>query len=149
MYDAWNKYSRELLPMDDDLARKQVIEINAKVLSNRRPPYSIAGGVFDAMVDAGGKMYSMTNTQAAEAAKLFEETEGNDINIAAAVAVASLMEAVNNADVDTQAYIALNITGGGECKFRTGKNITNLQSSHIFTCNPTDEEVIDVIEKLF
>lgn len=149
MYDAWNKYSRELLPMDDDLARKQVIEINAKVLSNRRPPYSIAGGVFDAMVDAGGKMYSMTNTQAAEAAKLFEETEGNDINIAAAVAVASLIEAVNNDDVDTKAYIALNITGGGERKFKTGKNITNLQSSHIFPCNPTDAEVIDVIEKLF
>lgn len=149
MYDAWNKYSRELLSMDDDLARKQVIEINAKVLSNRRPPYSIAGGVFDAMVDAGGKMYSMTNTQAAEAAKLFEETEGNDINIAAAVAVASLIEAVNNDDVDTKAYIALNITGGGERKFKTGKNITNLQSSHIFPCNPTDAEVIDVIEKLF
>lgn len=149
MYDAWNMKSRDLLPLNDDLARKQVEEINAKVLSNRRPPYSIIGGVFDAMIDAGGKMYSMTNDQAAAAARLFEETENNDINIAAAVALASLIEAIENKDVDKDACIALNITGGGEKSFKKGKEITYLKSSHIFSCNPTESEVIKTIESLF
>jgi cysteate synthase len=49
MYDAWKADSRALLPLDDDLARRQVEEIDAKVLSNRKPPYSITGGLFDAM----------------------------------------------------------------------------------------------------
>ena len=51
MYDAWHAGSRDLLPMDDNLARKHAGMIDAKVLSNRRPPYSLAGGVFDALKD--------------------------------------------------------------------------------------------------
>ena len=38
----------------DEEARKQVEIIDAKVLSNRKPPYSLAGGLYDAMQDAGG-----------------------------------------------------------------------------------------------
>ena len=33
--------SRAMLPLDDELARKQVEEIDAKVLSNSKPPYSL------------------------------------------------------------------------------------------------------------
>nr|HPR59523.1 cysteate synthase [Prolixibacteraceae bacterium] len=47
--DAWDVRSRDILPLDDNLARKQVEIINAKVLSNRKPPYSILGGLFDAL----------------------------------------------------------------------------------------------------
>ena len=39
MYDAWKARSREMLPYDDDQARLDVEEIDAKVLSNRKPPY--------------------------------------------------------------------------------------------------------------
>jgi hypothetical protein len=38
-----------MLPLDENLARRQVEEIDAKVLSNRKPPYPIAGGLFDAL----------------------------------------------------------------------------------------------------
>lgn len=44
MYDAWKARSREMLPYDDDQARLDVEEIDAKVLSNRKPPYGIKGG---------------------------------------------------------------------------------------------------------
>jgi len=38
IFNSWKLKSRELLPFDDDEARRQVEEIDAKVLSNRRPP---------------------------------------------------------------------------------------------------------------
>ena len=53
--------------------RQQVEEIDAKVLSNRRPPYSLTGGLFDALTDTNGEVLLANNEQAREAAKLFEE----------------------------------------------------------------------------
>ena len=54
IYNAWKANSRAMLPLDDHVARKQVEEIDAKVLSNRKPPYSIYGGLYDALKDTGG-----------------------------------------------------------------------------------------------
>ena len=54
IHDAWKANSRAMLPLDDKLARKQVEEIDANVLSNRKPPYAVSGGLYDAMIDAGG-----------------------------------------------------------------------------------------------
>ena len=114
IHDAWKANSRAMLPLDDELARKQVEEIDAKVLSNRKPPYPIFGGLFDAMKDAGGDVLLATNDQAKAAADLFEETEGNDIHPAAAVATATLIEAAKNGTIKKDALVMLNITGGGE-----------------------------------
>ncbi|MBE0646809.1 MAG: cysteate synthase [Bacteroidales bacterium] len=121
MVDAWKARSRDLFPQDDQLAREQVMEINAKVLSNRKPPWGIIGGLFDAMVDTDGELEFMTNREAADAARLFEETEGIDIHPAAAVATASLIHAVNNKSVSPDAVIMLNITGGGEERLKREK----------------------------
>ena len=59
LYDAWKAGSHALLPMDDDQARVKALEIHAKVLSNRRPPYSVKGGLYDALCDAGGDIASV------------------------------------------------------------------------------------------
>jgi len=91
IYDAWEADSRELLPFDNDEARKQVEEIDAKVLSNRKPPYGLSGGLYDALKDTGGEVLIVKNTEGREAAKLFFETEGIDIHPAAAIATASLL----------------------------------------------------------
>ena len=68
---------------------KAAAEIDAKVLSNRKPPYSLAGGLFDAMEDAGGDMFKVTNDELRFWKKRFAELEGIDIHDAPAVAVAS------------------------------------------------------------
>lgn len=47
MYDAWKAGSRALLPLDENVAREQVKEMCAKVLSNRKPPYSLKGGLYE------------------------------------------------------------------------------------------------------
>jgi cysteate synthase len=94
MYDSWKLHSRQLVDMTPDQARNAAAVIDAKVLSNRKPPYSIAGGLFDAMEDAGGDMFKVTNDELHQWKGKFAELEGIDIHNAAAVAVASLAAAV-------------------------------------------------------
>ena len=149
MSDAWKVKSRDLLPFDDVEARREVEQIDAKVLSNRRPPWAIAGGLFDAMTDAGGNVLTISNEKARKANKLFQGLEGIDIHPAAAVATASLIEEVNNGNIDKDAVIMLNITGGGEERFKSEKGLHYLKPKLVFDLNPTIEEVRERLAKLF
>jgi cysteate synthase len=151
IHDAWKKDSRHLLPLDDDTAREQVMEIMAKVLSNRKPPYPVIGGLYDAMKHAGGDVLLAGNDDAKAAMKLFEETEGNDIHPASGVATATLIDAVKNGIVEKDAVIMLNITGGGEEKLKREKkgNLFHLQPSMVFDINPDFEDVKKGLSQLF
>ena len=88
------------------------------VLFNRRPPYDTPGGVKDALEATGGQVYGTTDSEAAEAKSLFEETEGIDILNAPGVAVAALAGAVQSGSVNPRDIILLNITGGGVSRVR-------------------------------
>lgn len=147
MFEAWRADSRELLPLDDDLARRQVEVIDAKVLSNRRPPYAIPGGLFDCLKWSGGDIIDVTNEEAAEAARLFERLEGIDIHPASAVATASLIKSCHA--IDKEAIVMLNITGGGEKRMKEGKRLHHLKPSKVFGINPDPREVLDFVETLF
>ena len=147
MYNAWKQDSRALLPYDADQARKDAAEICAPVLSNRKPPYSLAGGLYDALKDTQGDILAVSNDEANAAKQLFEETEGIDIYHAAAVAVASLIQAINN-KVNPDDIIMLNITGGGEKHFMETHEIFHLEPSHIFPIGFTKEDVGKVMEGL-
>ena len=149
IYDAWQKNSRELLPFHDHDARKQVEEIDAKVLSNRRPPYSLPGGLYDALVDTNGEVLLANNDQARNAANLFEQTEGIDIHPAAAIATATLIDSVKNGKVGKDAIIMLNITGGGEERFKNDNKLIYLKPSLVFDIDPTLEDVKEKLEKLY
>ncbi|MCF0176349.1 MAG: cysteate synthase, partial [Bacteroidales bacterium] len=85
MYDSWKKGQRELVPLSPKDARHQAAVIDAKVLSNRKPPYPIAGGVYDATLDSNGDMFKVTNEELEAWKNKFEELEGYDIYSAAAV----------------------------------------------------------------
>lgn len=147
MYEAWRVKSRELLHYDDDMARQHVEIIDAKVLSNRKPPYSIAGGLYDALVDCGGDICHIDNAKGKEAGELFEKLEGVDVHPAAAIAVASLIEYAPK--LDKESIIMLNITGGGEKKFKKGKELFSLVPSHIFPYNFKEENVLEIVNQLF
>jgi cysteate synthase len=149
IYHAWKAGSRELLPLDDDLARRHVEEICAKVLSNRKPPYSISGGLFDALKDTGGDVLFVPNKEAFSAGELFLETEGIDLHPAAAVATASLINACSENIIEKDAVIMLNITGGGEERFKKGRQLNYLKPSVIFDINPSLEEVESKVNFLF
>ena len=149
MFNAWRVDSREMLPYDDDKARRDVEIIDAKVLSNRRPPYGIHGGLYDALKATDGEVMVATNAQARKARKLFQELEGIDIYSASGVATASLIKAVADGKVAKDATVMLNITGGGEAHFKEEKNLFYLKPSHVFPLEPDLADVIDKVEKLF
>ena len=148
MYDAWRVDSRALLPYDADQARKDAAEICAPVLSNRKPPYGLAGGLYDALKDTNGDILAVSNNEANAAKALFEETEGIDIYHAAAVATASLQQAVEKGVVKADDVIMLNITGGGEARFQAEHELHYLQPSHIFKIGFTKEEVERVLAEM-
>ncbi len=149
MYDAWRADSRKMLPYDDDKARRDAEIIDAKVLSNRRPPYGLAGGLYDALKATDGEVLVATNAQARKAAKLFEELEGVDIHPAASVATASLIKAVADGKVRKDATVMLNITGGGEAGFKRMRDVWYLKPSAVFPLDADVEQVVTKVEALF
>lgn len=149
IYDAWKQDSRDMLPYDCEQARVDANTIVAKVLSNRKPPYSLAGGLYDTLKDTNGDMFVVSNEEAHEAGRLFEELEGIDINPAAAVATASLIQAVENNKVEKDAVIMLNITGGGEKRFKEDHEVVYLKPERIFDVDASKEEIKEFVKKMF
>lgn len=146
MYDAWKAHSRAMLPYDPEQARKDAAEICAKVLSNRKPPYSLAGGLFDALEDSNGDFFAVTNAEAQKACDMFEELEGVDIYHAAGVATASLIQAIENKQVKTDDVVMLNITGGGEKLFKKEHDVWYLKPNKVFGVNATKEEIKEFVK---
>lgn len=151
MYDAWRAGSREMLPYDADQARADAEAIDAKVLSNRKPPYSLHGGLYDALVATDGDVLVATNEEAREARRLFEELEGVDIYSAAGVALATLIRAVREGRVERDKIVMLNVTGGGEERFRRerGNRVWNLRPHRVFPLDADKEQVVRAVEELF
>ncbi|MGI6023292.1 MAG: cysteate synthase [Methanoculleus sp.] len=105
---------RDIVPSEDmPDPEASIARVSADVLTNRHPPWGIRGGVFDALAASGGRMYAVANEEAQDAGRLFAETEGIDLDPAAAVAVASLACAVNERFIDPEKHVLLNVTGGG------------------------------------
>ncbi|UCG03312.1 MAG: cysteate synthase [Candidatus Heimdallarchaeota archaeon] len=115
MVDAWKQNSRHLFldQIDEKEIMNNIDEISAKVLSNRHPPYSIPGGVYDCLKATNGDMHGVTNQEAFSAGKLFEDTEGIDIVPAAAVGVAGLIKLAEEGKIGAKEIILMNVTGGG------------------------------------
>jgi cysteate synthase len=119
MVSAWNDRRRYLVPEKDMPEAKYAISmVYSDVLTNREPPYSIRGGVFDALSDTRGEMYAVSNEDARSAEKLFIDTEGIDLDPAASVCIASLISACETRKIKKDGIILLNITGGGYQRVR-------------------------------
>ena len=97
------------------------------VLFNRKPPYAMPGGVRDALTETRGEVYGITNSQAEEAKRLFEQSEEIDILNAPAIAVAALEQAVASGSVSPKDIILLNITGGGRARIREDHTLQMLR----------------------
>ena len=119
MVSAWHARRRQIVPETDmPDAVRCTGEVMADVLTNRNPPYAIRGGLFDALEASGGEMYGITNASGASADKLIRETVGIDPDPAAAIATASLLDAVETNKVGRSDHILLNLTGGGYERIR-------------------------------
>lgn len=150
MYDAWKAGSRELFPSTAEEARQKALQITAKVLSNRKPPYSLCGGLFDALKDSGGDVETGTNEDIIRISELFEKTEGIDIHPAAAIAIAGLEHAIAAGKVSKDETIMLNITGGGEKLFKKTHEVFYKKPDLILHPEKEDKnDIINTVEHLF
>lgn len=149
MYDSWKIRSRALVPMTPEEARHAAAVIDAKVLSNRKPPYSLAGGLYDAMEDATGEIFKVSNEMLHEWKEKFRELEGIDIHNASAVAVASLVQAIEGGHVGKEEVIMLNITGGGEELARSEHEVIYEKPDLILSPDQPAEDIINAVDKLF
>ena len=113
LYDAWKAGSRELPELDPQTGRIRSEIILASVLANRKPPYGIAGGLYDVLKASGGDVFKVTNDDIVHWMMQFRNLEGYDILPAACVAVSALAQAVREGRVGKDKYVMLNCTGGG------------------------------------
>jgi cysteate synthase len=121
------------------------------VLFNRKPPYALKGGVKDVIEASGGDIYAVSNEKASAAQELFEKSEGIDLNPAAAVAVATLMQAVETGTVKLDEKIVLNITGGGQKRLMQDYELKQLPVSLEVSAEDEDAEdkVIKKVAEVF
>jgi len=113
IYDSWKADSRQLLALSPEDGRHQAEIILAKVLSNRKPPYSLAGGLYDVLKQSHGDVYLADNNDIMYWMMQYRNLEGYELLPAACVAVAALSKAVQAGDVSKEELIMLNCTGGG------------------------------------
>ena len=147
MYDSWKAGSRDLLPLTAEQSRRNAEVILAKVLSNRKPPYSIAGGLFDVLKASGGDMYKASNDDIVYWILQFFNKEGCDIFPAAACAIAGLKQAIVEGKVKKDEVIMLNITGGGVLN-ATKKGFVMKKPDLVLSPELPEEEIISAVKSI-
>ncbi|MDN5309381.1 MAG: cysteate synthase [Methanolobus sp.] len=126
-------------------------EMYDDVLFNRKPPYGTRGGVRDALEATKGTVYAISNDEASGAQSLFEAEENIDINPAAAVAVAALVQAVRKGSVQPEDRIVLNITGGGQKRLMQDLPVRLIKPSVRVSANDLHAErtIITTVQSMF
>ena len=148
MYDAWKAGTRELPQMTPEEGRGKSERILATVLSNRKPPYSIAGGLYDVLKESNGDFFLATNNDIFYWLLQFRNKEGYELLPAACVAVAALAQAVSDGKVKKDDYIMLNCTGGGTLGAMS-KGFIHKEPDLILSPDHPAEEVIKAVKNLF
>lgn len=148
MYDAWKAGTRELPQITPEEGRGKSERILATVLSNRKPPYSIAGGLYDVLKESNGDFFLATNNDIFYWLLQFRNKEGYELLPAACVAVAALAQAVSDGKVKKDDYIMLNCTGGGTLGAMS-KGFVHKEPDLILSPDLPAEEVIKAVKNLF
>ena len=148
MYDSWKAHSRELVPMTPEEGRQNSEVILGKVLSNRKPPYSLAGGLFDVLEKSGGDMFKVSNDEIVSWVVKYFSLEGYDLFPASACAVSSLKQALDAGIVKHDETVMLNVSGGGMLG-ATRKGFILKEPDLILSPDLPAEEIIAAVDKLF
>ena len=148
LHDSWQARKRELVALEPEVGRRQAESILAKVLSNRKPPYGIAGGLYDALVDSRGDSFLASNDDIIYWILQFRNLEGYDIFPAPACAVQALATAVREGQVRKEDVVMLNITGGGSLA-AMAKGFHLLEPELVLSPELPADEIIAKVNSLF
>jgi len=143
MVSAWAARRRQIIPAEDmPDATGSIGKVMSDVLTNRNPPYGIRGGLFDALQETEGRMYSVPNVAGTKADTLIRETVGIDPDPAAAIATAALVEAVEKDIIGHEDHVLLNLTGGGYERIREDFTLHPVSPSAIIRPDEPREELV-------
>jgi cysteate synthase len=67
MVRAWQERRREIMDEDMPDAARAISQVYSDVLTNRTPPYGIAGGVYDTLMATDGIMEGVSSADAEQA----------------------------------------------------------------------------------
>lgn len=148
IHDTWKLAQRSLVDLPADKGRQQAEVILAKVLSNRKPPYSLAGGVYDVLMKSHGDTFLADNRDILYWLMQFRNLEGYELLPAACVAVSSLAQAVRNGSVSKDEYVMLNCTGGGSIAAQS-QGCVFKKADLILSPELAEEEIITKVNALF
>ncbi|MDO5442656.1 MAG: cysteate synthase [Bacteroidia bacterium] len=148
MYDSWKADSRSLVDFTPEDSRKASEIILAKVLSNRKPPYSLAGGLYDALKDTDGDVFTVTNDEIVQWIVRFYKYEGYDILPAAATAVCSVAKALEQGKIGKDDTVMINVTGGGLMNAQK-KGVVYAEPALVLSPELPAEEIVTQVKKLF
>lgn len=146
--DSWKAHSRKLAELDPETGRRQAEIILAKVLANRQPPYSLAGGLFDVLTASHGDAITCPNDGIMFWLLQFRNLEGFDLLPASCAAVHALATAVREGTVRKDEYIMLNCTGGGLLASMS-KGYVFKEPDLILSPDLPDEQIIAAVDSLF
>lgn len=148
MYDAWKADSRALPEITPEEGRCKSERILATVLSNRKPPYSLAGGLYDVLKASNGDFFLASNNDIIYWMMQFRNREGYDLLPAACVAVAALAQAVKDGTVKKDEYIMLNCTGGGVLGAKS-RGFVLKEPDLVLSPDLPAEEIVKAVSELF
>lgn len=148
MYDAWKADSRALPEITPEEGRCKSERILATVLSNRKPPYSLAGGLYDVLKASNGDFFLASNNDIIYWMMQFRNREGYDLLPAACVAVAALAQAVKEGTVKKDEYIMLNCTGGGVIGAKS-RGFVLKEPDLVLSPDLPAEEIVKAVSALF
>ena len=148
MYDAWKAGSRTLPEMTPEEGRNRSERILATVLSNRKPPYGISGGLYDVLKASNGDFFTATNNDIYHWLLQFRNREGYDLLPASCVAVAALAQAVREEVVKKDEYIMLNCTGGGTLGAMS-RGAVHKEPDLVLSPDLPAEDVVKAVKGLF
>ena len=148
IHDSWKAASRSLAELDPEHGRRNAEMIMAKVLANRKPPYSLAGGLYDTLVASHGDTYVSSNDEILYSTLLFRDLEGYDLLPAASAAVSGLIKAVKEGKVKKDELVMLNCTGGGSLKSMS-KGYKIKEPDLIVDPDIDSEELVKMVDGLF
>ena len=146
--DSWKARTRQLAELSPEDGRRQAEIILAKVLANRQPPYSLAGGLFDVLTKSSGDAFCVPNDGIMYWLLMFRNLEGYDLLPASCAAVHALACAVKEGKVRKDEYIMLNCTGGGLLGSMS-KGYIFKEPDLILSPDLPEEEIIAAVDGLF
>lgn len=113
MVDAWRTKKKHIEPISKNNLNQMLTQTYSKVLSNTNPPYSVTGGVYDALSSTDGNMYAVSNREAMEAGEVFMRHIDIVPHPEASVSLAGLRQAIHWGYIAPSDLVLLHITGGG------------------------------------